>query len=1033
MSAQLVIQDRIIDLDEPINYNFQVGDIAEISLSKSTYTSTFKIPRTSDIVEFFEGLGVPGDRSGAPYRINNVTLMDEYVPIMPNGVLVFMRTDNLYYNVTVISGSFDFFTQIGETRFSDIDISEIMHDKSLDVVSNKISGLILYPYGGFYTYGFANFGGTPHYTVGGGNVIVNIDSMAPLVTAKYLWDKIFESFPMFTFSGDFYNSSDFQQLWVTFPYDSFIRSGSKIHSISLQKTSWGQFVPADTPISGYQPWTNISYGEINFLPLNDNWQLRCEHDGVYEIDITQFHAWGDYFVTAQRDSILLSITRNGNEIALITSLQNAQDGYSDKRYISLVAGDFIDFILLRVEDKPSAFVVVQLFDLSISIQKVSSDDETKKKVFGLQLKAFIKEIMWRYGLLSFVDNGHIDFVRIGNIINSIEIVDWSSRFAGRTDEEYSLGYNQNNWMRHKYTEDDADYYDKNIAVSNPNLPVERTIIQSNFFAPVESTARFRTRDESFILATEFPTFERSNSETPNEYKVQNRNFFARVKAINLSYRIGSGSMGGAIEANSETTHVVDYENLPFSENPYYKDLYKMLDFTRVHRINLRLSPVDINQLSLKKLYYFEQEGAFYMLNKLQFKKGEIARGEFIKINESVQYVRGVKIFTTQSTDANFEFELATTAPVIVEARIGSETISSTDLSTNSTKQLDLSSSIGSVEIFVVGSYGSAHILSAPGKQITEVGLSKLSELKNVDLSDNLISEVDVSSNPLIEILNVSQNSLNELVVDSLPDLINLNASSNNLSSINLSQNPLLEFLEIDNNDISSLSISENDNIKWCLAADNDLSYVNFTGKSQLVWIRLNNNSIGSIDLGDCPALTRLDINSNYLNSISLLSNTLLEVVDVSSNNLSSLDTSGLTQLNTMYASANNLTGVSLDNNTGLKAIQIAENNLLSLNIFNLTQLEALDCTKNPNLPGFNVSNNSQLTDLRCGECAFTADTGDPSIIDAVIQQMDSNITSGGVLHYDANPPMGIQPTPASLPAYNSLVSKGCDLQGKIPA
>lgn len=639
MAAQIQIQDTIIELGEEINYNFQVGDLGEISKSKSTYTSSFKIPRLTEFERLFGGLGIPADRSRFPYQINDVYLLDDYVPIM-RGVLVFMRTDELYFNVTAISGAFDFFTEIGETKFSDIEISEIVHEKTLEEVYDRIAGLIIHPYGGYYTYGFAQFGGMSHYREGNdGASTVNIDCLCPAVTAKYLWDKIFEAFPRFTFSGDFYTSQDFERLWVVFPapptseYEDYEVKGTasitNLHFVSppriypLTGTYDG---PAD-----FISFENNGTGTFRVVVLSSGY-LRIKLEKFWVPTVTQPSAL---------DYIEIRIRRNLNEFidVLGTSTLTDVNSTSDPIDILVAPGDIFEFGSNAIAD-------AQINELTISFERATVGPVLVEKIYGLSLKSFVKEIMWRYGLLAFVEGDNIDFVRMGSIIQSSDVVDWSDRYVRRTEEEYTLDYNQNNWLRHKYETDRDSYFDKNLPVDNKNMSPQKTIIQSEFFAPLEEKRQYRTYPDNIISVDHFPVFDPRAEEVDLtqggtfDYKTENRMFFARVSSRNIPYRIGSATLGGVMDVPlnpilENRVHIITFDDCSFASNPHYDSFRKILDHTRVHRIELRLTPIDINQLSLRSLYYFEQEQSYYMLNKLQYKRGTVAKGEFVKISEEI--------------------------------------------------------------------------------------------------------------------------------------------------------------------------------------------------------------------------------------------------------------------------------------------------------------------------------------------------------------------------------------------------------------
>lgn len=630
MSAQLVINDHVIDLPDEVTYNFQVGDIGEISLSKSTYTTTFNIGRTSEVVELFKGLGLPGDRSNVPYTINNVMLMDDYAPLML-GTLVVLKTDQDYYNVSVISGAFDFFSEIGETKFSDLNLTEVMHDKTLSHVASRIDGILLDPYGGHYTYAMAHFGGNSHAALTDpvtgdeieGTVFVNIDALVPLVTAKYLWDKIFESFPNFSFSGDFYTSQDFRSLWVGVPYPSFDEAGEPVKKAEIYKRNYSFSTYPDLPPLG------VTYVSTDFVELEappSQQRVYAVSSGLARIDIDKFHY---SLTTPENTNMRVVLWKNGDEV--VGKWEGSRDG--DLENIGTIdmwlnSGEFI--VLTLEWDGGGITAVGEIHDLTVSISKITSTDTTKDKVFGLQVKTFVKEIMWRYGLVAIVNNGHLNFVSYSDIIDSSKVVDWSSKYAGRVSEEYSIGYAQNNWLKHRYDGEAEEFNDKNIRVVNENQAITKTLMQSEFYSPDEEKINFRTSPYHYIGVNRFPVFS-------NE-KIQSRYFFARVNTHNYPYRLGSMSMGGIVEKAIGSTsfpnslHVASFDDLSFRENTYYDSIESVVDNTRAHRIYLLLTAADISGLDLTAVYYFDQEQSLYTLNSLRYTKGELAQGEFIKIN-----------------------------------------------------------------------------------------------------------------------------------------------------------------------------------------------------------------------------------------------------------------------------------------------------------------------------------------------------------------------------------------------------------------
>lgn len=614
MSAQLVINDFVIDLPEEVTYNFKAGDLGEISLAKSTYTSSFSIGKTSEIVALFKGLGLPGDRSNIPYIINDVVLMDDYSPLLV-GTLVVLNTDIEFYNVTVISGAYDFFTEIGDTSFSDLNISEITHEKTVSAVDVRLRAS-----SGNVRYGFAQFGWPSHFNEAGGPNTINVDTMAPAVRAKYLWDKIFSSFPRFTFSGSFYSSADFQDLYLTFPYGDFLSDSDPVQRLNVTKSGAN---PSGLIVDNMVP----SYsGAVTFVEVRSGGiYIDVLSSGYLRVIIERF----DIRFDPPYQSEVARLAVRKNNVVMMEVFNEFDQVIGAAVDMEVAAGDSITFTWTMNNDIPS----FDLVSFEANLQKI----EPSKEVFDLSLKSFIKEVMWRYGLVAIVDRGHIEFVRYSDIINSTNIINWSNKYAGRDNEEYTLDYTQSNWLRHRYDTDGESYNDKNITVSNRNLPVQKTLIQSDFFSPSSTPVRFSVYALDQITVREFITYEGSGAGDPDDltFKKLKRNFWVKINRTSIPYRIGSALTPGApfIDQPVPTNvNVFTFDGLSFRENPYYNAFSRILTNTRVHRINLVLTAADANNIDLKSVYYFEQEQSYYVLNSLRYKKGELASGEFIKIN-----------------------------------------------------------------------------------------------------------------------------------------------------------------------------------------------------------------------------------------------------------------------------------------------------------------------------------------------------------------------------------------------------------------
>ena len=119
-----------------------------------------------------------------------------------------------------------------------------------------------------------------------------------------------------------------------------------------------------------------------------------------------------------------------------------------------------------------------------------------------------------------------------------------------------------------------------------------------------------------------------------------------------------------------------------------------------------------------------------------------------------------------------------------------------------------------------------------------------------------------------------------------------------------------------------------------------------------------------VDIFGIDPLTVDSIQVDYdkVTEVYLTSFDNLTYLDLLANNLTSLDVSNNTQLTTLICGNNNLTSLDVSNNTQLTILGAYANNLTSLDVSNNTLLTELTLGNN-NLSALDISNNTQLVTL----------------------------------------------------------------------
>lgn len=169
-------------------------------------------------------------------------------------------------------------------------------------------------------------------------------------------------------------------------------------------------------------------------------------------------------------------------------------------------------------------------------------------------------------------------------------------------------------------------------------------------------------------------------------------------------------------------------------------------------------------------------------------------------------------------------------------------------------------------------------LSAMQQEITEIDLSYNTLLDTLVLAGNYISNIDISNNPNLVLLDVQSNQLSAINgLSKAVHLKELNLSFNELEEFSI-ENETLEILKISNNVLHSFDVKGSINLKNILLTTNELTSVDFSKNILLETLLISDNNIQNIDLEHNTSLTHLYISSNSLTDLDVGNNQ--ELVDL---------------------------------------------------------------------------------------------------------------------------------------------------------
>ncbi|SNR39001.1 protein of unknown function [Lutibacter agarilyticus] len=189
-------------------------------------------------------------------------------------------------------------------------------------------------------------------------------------------------------------------------------------------------------------------------------------------------------------------------------------------------------------------------------------------------------------------------------------------------------------------------------------------------------------------------------------------------------------------------------------------------------------------------------------------------------------------------------------------------------------------------------------LNLGGKEITDLtGLSAFKNLNHLIIYSNPISEIDLSSNTELEVLQAGANELTSLDISNNQKLRELWAWTNQLESLNTSNNPLLEELWLGQNNITALDLSNNSNLIGLEIHQNPITSIDFSKNLNLERLWAWETNLTGLNLSKNRSLNQLRVQDN-------LELSYLNVENGNNVNMDNFIVSGTSKLSCITADAN---------------------------------------------------------------------------------------------------------------------------------
>ena len=293
-------------------------------------------------------------------------------------------------------------------------------------------------------------------------------------------------------------------------------------------------------------------------------------------------------------------------------------------------------------------------------------------------------------------------------------------------------------------------------------------------------------------------------------------------------------------------------------------------------------------------------------------------------------------------------------------------------------------------------------LRAGNNLLIDVDLSSNPDLVTLILSDNDLTSLDLANNSSIATLYVQRNNnLTGLSVSNLIDLNDFDASNTQIDAIDVSNNATLTFISLNSTSITTLDLSSNNDLSSVSltsaslqsldlrnGANASIGTLNLTGNPNLTCISVDDVAFAEANFTNIDAQTEFSTNCNAVQipdanfKAALLANTSINTVDdgeitfeeaeaftgtMNVSNESILDLTGIEafiNITALLVNNNDIGSIDVSNNIDLQNLQLENCGLSSgIDISTLTELTAFNGRSN-GFTSIDLSNNTKLSNLR---------------------------------------------------------------------
>ena len=238
------------------------------------------------------------------------------------------------------------------------------------------------------------------------------------------------------------------------------------------------------------------------------------------------------------------------------------------------------------------------------------------------------------------------------------------------------------------------------------------------------------------------------------------------------------------------------------------------------------------------------------------------------------------------------------------------------------------------------------------------GLEYFTSLERLNIKYHSVQDVSpIEGISTLTFLNIGENPVSEINLSKLSNLKDLRIYGTGISELDLSAVPLLEQFYAQRTAIEKIDFSELKKLEGAYVNEcTKLTEIIAVGLENLTRMDAVKCNISSAKVSDCASLIELHLNSNKLTEISLKGLPKLMRLNLYDNQIESIDLKNLPMLMWLFVFKNQLTTLDLSGNAVMMELSVSDNKLETLDLSANPKLTSVEAESMPLLKLINLKN-----------------------------------------------------------------------------